>query len=62
MPLQEVILKHQSTIYEKSEDEDGTKIPVNSYYNYEACKTSKYQIQCTSNLQIIELYKNEDQN
>lgn len=41
------ILKHQSTIYEKSKDEQGTKIPVNSYYNYEACKSCKYRIQCT---------------
>lgn len=51
------ILKHQSTTYEKSKDEEGTKIPVNSYYNYEACKTCKYQIQCTpqsSNHRVIQ--------
>ena len=41
------ILKNQSTIYEKSKDKKGTKIPVNSYYNYEACKNCKYQLQCT---------------
>ena len=42
------ILKHKSTTYEESKDEKGTKIPVNSYYNYKACKNCKYQEQCLS--------------
>lgn len=42
------IFEHKSTTYEESKDEKGTKIPVNSYYNYKACKNCKYKEQCLS--------------
>ena len=41
------ILPHKSTTYEESKDEKNTKIPVNSYYNYDECKKCKYKDQCT---------------
>lgn len=41
------ILPYKSTIYEQSKDEEKTKIPVNSYYNYYECKNCRFNEQCT---------------